>query len=113
MDLGNKTVIIDIKVKDLIRAVNFYKDVLKLKLLIKEKTWASFKAENIELHLNLYWGATSGVEFKVEDIGKWVKELKGNGINFTSKIETYSWGKITYFIDSEGNELSLIEESLK
>ena len=111
--LGKQTVIIDVKVKSLRRAIGFYKDSLGLKILVRARNWASFKAKNIEIHLNPYWGAKAGVEFKVNKIVDWVKELKSRGVKFTSPIKTHPWGKIAYFTDSEGNELSIVEEFVK
>lgn len=107
--LSNNTVIVDVKVSDLTRAVEFYAKTLGLKLLVKEKTWASLKAKNVQLHLNVEWGATDGVEFTVENIVSVIASLKERNVK-TSPIEIHAWGKISYFRDSEGNKLAIVQE---
>ena len=117
-----KKLMIDIKVGDLDRAVKFYKDILGLSLIHEEPEWASFEVFGAELHLYLHSGAKSGIEFRVADIKKEVTELKNKGVKFfidknqaglvrvVKDIMEFTWGKAAYFKDSEGNDLSLIED---
>jgi catechol 2,3-dioxygenase-like lactoylglutathione lyase family enzyme len=48
-----KKPIIDIWVKDLKRALNFYHNILGLPVIQIEKDWASIEAMGVEIHLYL------------------------------------------------------------
>lgn len=63
------------------------------------------------------------MEFRVYDIRKEVELLKAKGVNFyvrrqvpnlmrvpSDEIMEFPWGKAALFKDSEGNELSLVED---
>ncbi len=116
-------VIIDIKVKDLQRAVDFYTEKLGLSCKRHEKEWAAIKAGDAEIHLYLKGGVTFGLEFYVDDLDKEVKKLKKKGINFFSdknmanfiradenQITTFPWGRNAFFKDSENNQLALVKD---
>jgi len=117
-----KKLIIDIKVRDLERAISFYRDILGLSLIRKESDWASFEAFGAEVHLYLYGGTEHGLEFRVSDIEKVVKELKARSVNFhvesdqanlldiSGDIMLFPWGKSAHFKDSEGNHIALVED---
>ena len=118
-----KKLIIDIKIHDLNRAVDFYKNVLGLGLIHKESEWASFGAVGAEVHLYMHGGAECGLEFRVVNINKEVQILKNKGVKFfieqdrpdfigivSDEVMECSWGKMSLFRDSEGNQLALIEE---
>lgn len=115
--------IIDIQVHDLSRAISFYRDILGLPILQKEKDWASFEALGAEIHLYLHGGIEYGLEFCVSNIEEEIKRLKNKGVKFftdsswphlkriiSDEIMEFPWGKVSLFKDSEGNQLSLIEE---
>lgn len=114
--------IIDIKVRDLDRAIVFYRDTLKLPLIHKDSDWASFEAVGAEVHLYLYGGAEHGLEFRVSDIEGVVEELKARGVKFhieqeqvnlvsiSGDIMRFPWGKSAHFNDSEGNHIALVED---
>src|SRR3989344_2170159 len=113
-------IIIDVRVKDLKRAIEFYTRRLGLSCRIEEKDWAAIKVGDAEIHLYLHGGITSGLEFYVDDLDKEVKKLKEKDIKFFSdknipnfisvdknKITEFPWGRSAFFKDSEGNELAL------
>ena len=115
--------IIDIKVKDLKRAIDFYTEKLGLFCRRKEKDWAAIKIGDAEIHLYLHGSITSGLEFYVDDLDGEVKKLKEKGIKFFSdknmpnfikvdenQITEFPWGRTAFFKDSEGNELALVKD---
>lgn len=116
-------VIIDVKVKDLKRAVEFYTNKLGLFCRRHEKDWAAIQVGDAEIHLYVHAGITSGLEFYVEDLDKEVKKLKRNGVKFFSdkkmvnfvsadknQITTFPWGRNAFFKDSEDNTLALVQD---
>lgn len=115
--------IIDVRVKDLKRAIEFYTNKLGLQCRHEDEEWAAIKIGDAEIHLYLHSGITSGLEFYVEDIDKEVKKLKEKGVvffvdknmaNFISvdenRISTFPWGRNAFFKDSEGNQLALVKD---
>ena len=118
-------IIIDVKGKDLKRAIEFYTQKLELFCRRKEKDWAAIKVGDAEIHLYLYGGINSGLEFYVDDLDSEVKKLKEKGIKFFSdknmpnfikvdenQITEFPWGRTAFFKDSEDNELALVKKSL-
>lgn len=116
-------VIIDIKVKNLDRAIEFYTEKLGLTCRRKEKDWAAIIVGDAELHLYLYGGVTKGLEFYVNNLDMEVKKLKEKGIKFFSdktmpnflrvdenQITEFPWGRTAFFKDSEGNELAFVKD---
>lgn len=116
--------IVDVKVENLERAVAFYTKTLGLECRVHEEKWAGIKIGDAEIHLYKDAGVTNCVEFYVENIEEKVKELHKKGVEFVSGIEkpdsvgvdennitTFPWGRLAFFIDSEGNELALVEDS--
>lgn len=117
-----KKLIIDIKVREIDRAVDFYKDILELPLIRKESDWASFEVFGAEVHLYVYGGAERGLEFRVSGIETAIETLKSRGvkfhtesnqpylINISGDIMSFPWGKMAHFEDSEGNHIALVED---
>lgn len=116
-------IIIDVKVSDLKRAVNFYTQKLGLTCRRQEKDWAAIQVGDAEIHLYLYGGVTSGLEFYVDDLDKEVAKLKNKGVKFffdsnmqnfigvdKNKITEFPWGRNAFFKDSEGNQLALVKD---
>ncbi|MEH6944571.1 VOC family protein [Bacillus sp. JJ722] len=113
---------IGIPVKDIEKAVSFYKDLLKLPLLFSTDTMAFFECNGTRLLLTLpekeeFAKSSSVIYFQVEDIKEAYKELIEKGVSFidephiVAKIgETETW--MTFFNDTEGNTHSLISEIL-
>lgn len=116
--------IVDVKVSDLSRAVDFYTETLGLACRVQEKDWAGIVVGDAEIHLYPDGGVTDSVEFYVDDIDAKVAELKEKGVAFISgmnkpdavsvdenTVTTFPWGRIAYFLDSEGNELALVKDN--
>lgn len=115
--------IIDVKVSNLTRAIQFYTEKLGLQCRLHEKDWAAIQVRDAEIHLYLHGGVNHGLEFYVENIEKSVKEFKEKGVEFFSdkdmpnfisvdenQITTFPWGKIAFFRDSEDNQLALVKD---
>jgi catechol 2,3-dioxygenase-like lactoylglutathione lyase family enzyme len=115
--------IVDVKIQDLNRAIDFYKDTLGLPLIQKESEWASFEAMGAEIHLYIHSGIQSGLEFRVIDLKTQVEALKSKGVEFyteqnqanllgiDNEIMTFPWGKAAFLKDSEGNRIVLVEDT--
>ncbi len=115
--------IVDVKVLDLDRAVEFYTKTLGLACRIHEKEWAGITVGDAEIHLYKDGGMSGGVEFYVDDIETEVIKLQEKGVEFISGMEKpdaikvdekgiteFPWGRLAYFKDSEGNELALVQD---
>ncbi len=115
--------VINIKIKNLKRAIEFYTKKLGLVCRREEKDWAAIQVGDAEIHLYLLGGITSGLEFYVNDLDNEIKKLKERGINFFSdetmpnfisvdknQITTFPWGRTAFFRDSEGNELAIVKD---
>ncbi len=111
---------IGVPVKDINRAVSFYKDLLKLQLLFNTDTMAFFNCEGIRLLLSLpekeqFTDASSVLYFSVDDITASYKLLKEKGVSFTDEPHvvakmglTETW--MVFFNDTEGNTHALMSE---
>ena len=113
--------IIDVRVKDLERAVKFYQDVLELSLIHKDIDWVSFETMGSEIHLYLHGGVEYGFEFRVSNLEESIANLKNKGVRFyteqwpnllkiSGETMEFSWGRASIFKDSEGNRLTLVED---
>lgn len=122
-DLNIKKLIIDVRAHNLNRAVRFYQNILGLTLIKKAEDWASFDIKGAEIHLYLKGGVEGGFEFRVENIKEEIGKLKSRGVKFfadenqpdlirvdSEEIMEFPWGKSVFFQDSEGNQISLIED---
>lgn len=105
-----ESLIVDVKVENLDRAIAFYREILELELLHKARDWASLRVAGAEIHLYLKGGASDGIEFRVGNIKKEVEALKAKGAVFEDDIAEFDWGKIAFFRDSEGNRLALVQD---
>ncbi|SFC93991.1 Predicted dioxygenase of extradiol dioxygenase family [Bacillus sp. OV322] len=111
---------IGIPVKNLEKAVGFYKDLLKLPLLFSTDSMAFFDCDGTRLLLSLpenedFAQSSSVIYFQVENIKEVHEELIEKGVYFidephiVAKMEqTETW--MTFFKDTEGNTHSLISE---
>ncbi|OIK08195.1 VOC family protein [Bacillus sp. MUM 13] len=111
---------IGIPVKNLEKAIVFYKDLLKLPLLFSTDSMAFFDCDGILLLLSLpekedFAQSSSVIYFQVENIKEAHEELIEKGVYFidephiVAKMEqTETW--MTFFKDTEGNTHSLISE---
>jgi predicted enzyme related to lactoylglutathione lyase len=119
MDLG----IVVLRVENWYRAVDWYRDVLGLTELYREEAaqWAEFEAGPI--HLALEQGGTASanpkgaagnafvLEFRVPDLDATVSELAGRGVQFTTDVTQEEWGRTVTFVDLEGNEIQIREDT--
>ncbi|WP_419883216.1 VOC family protein [Peribacillus sp. B-H-3] len=111
---------IGIPVKNLEKAVGFYKDLLKLPFLFSTDSMAFFDCNGTRLLLSLpekedFTQSGSVIYFQVENIKEAHEELIEKGVYFidephiVAKMEqTETW--MTFFKDTEGNTHSLISE---
>lgn len=111
---------IGIPVKDIHRAISFYKDLLELPLLFNTNTMAFFDCDGVRLMLSLpekeqFTNASSVLYFQVDDITSSYNQLKEKGVSFIDEphliakmgsIETW----MAFFNDTEGNTHALMSE---
>lgn len=112
---------IAINVRDLARAIAFYRDVLGLKLLFEAPPkLAFFDCGGVRLMLSPaeepeFDHPSSVLYFRVERIEEAYRELSGRGADFRDRPHMIAklpdhelW--MTFFRDSEGNTLALMME---
>ncbi len=111
---------IGVPVKNIHRAISFYKDLLGLRLLFNTDTMAFFDCDGIRLLLSLpekeqFTIASSVLYFRVDDIITSYKQFKEKGISFTDEPHvvakmgsTETW--MAFFNDTEGNTHALMSE---
>ena len=109
-----------VPVKELNRALSFYKDILGLPLLFNTDTMAFFDCDEVRLLLSLpeeeqFATASSVLYFTVDDINRSYEKMKDNGVLFldephvVAKMETTeTW--MSFFKDTEGNTHALMSE---
>ena len=112
----NKISFISYSVSNLQRSIIFYRDLLGLKLLLKNDAWAEFNIdgqrlaiheEKTDSNVNDQSGAT--VYFEANPIKNMVEALQSKGIIFNGEIEVYPYGKLILFFDLDNNSLGLYE----
>lgn len=111
---------IGVPVKDLERAIHFYKEQLGLPLLFNTNNMAFFECNGLRLLLSLpekeeFAHSSSVVYFQVEDIKEAYNELIAKGVPFidephiVAKIgQTETW--MTFFRDTEDNHHAFMSE---
>ncbi len=110
---------IAITVRDLPRAVGFYRDVLGLTFLFEAETMAFFDCGGTRLMLSASAGADSGynsiIYYRTEDIRASADELRARHVEFEAPPRPIAktpdhevW--MAFFRDSEGNLLGLMSE---
>ena len=98
-------------VKDMDRAVKFYRDQLGFAVRFQTPEWTEFETGETTLALHLASaeipaGATA-MGFGVPDVDKFYAEKKESGLEFTSKPTERFGSRIARFKDSEGTECSV------
>ena len=105
-------------VKDLEKAITFYRDVLGLPLLRTGDGWASFDASN-GARFDLFTGGTANsspkksesqplsIGFKVDDLDAAVQELTSKGVALVGKIVEFKGERWIQLCDPDGNILEL------
>jgi len=111
---------IGLPIKDLERAISFYKDLVGLPLLFNTDNMAFFDCNGVRLLLSLpekeeFAHSSSVIYFQVEDIKEKYEELKSKGVLFIDEPHvvakmgnTETW--MTFFKDSEENIHALMSE---
>lgn len=111
---------IGVPVKDIERAIIFYKEKLGLPLLFNTDTMAFFDCNGLRLLLTLpereqYAHPSSVVYFQVGDIWDSYEKMIEKGVEFVDEPhavakmgQTETW--MTFFKDTEGNVHSLMSE---
>jgi catechol 2,3-dioxygenase-like lactoylglutathione lyase family enzyme len=105
-------------VSDLDRAVEFYGDVVGLRLARREgPSWAMFDAGS-DVRLALH-GATEGrpietggatAVFRVDDLDSARADMEGKGVRFDERVgEVEGYARFASFFDPDGNRLQIIE----
>src|SRR5690625_1941473 len=111
---------IGIPVKDINRALDFYKDKLGLSLLFNTDSMAFFECDGLRLMLALpekeeFAHSSSVIYFQVNNIKDTYERLKGNGVTFinephvvTKMGQTETW--MVFFKDTEDNTHAFMSE---
>ena len=103
---------VDVPVRDLDRAVAFYRDVLELPQNPREPT--EFEAANVTLALwrpeeqgvEFSSGASHGIALRVADVAAGRAELEAKGVDFIGERDS-GVCKMAFFSDPDGNSLIL------
>ena len=111
---------IAITVKDIPRAIAFYRDVLGVPMLFEAPGMAFFQAGDVRLMLGVPEGSggatyASIVYFRVDDIQSAHQELIERGVTFAHEPRLIHRGKeadlwLAFFADPDGNALALMNE---
>lgn len=111
---------IAVPIKNVERAIEFYKEVLELPLLFNTENMAFFDCNGQRLLLSLpekdeFANSSSVIYFQVEDIKKSVEKFIEKGVSFIDQPHvvakmgnTETW--MTFFKDTEGNTDALMCE---
>lgn len=114
-----KLALVTLHVKDIQRAVAFYRDVLGFPegdhvLSVK---WAEFKIGDVTLGLHQddgevghrAPGGTSGFYLAVKNVDDYVAACERKGARLGDKPQDYPYGRVGSLLDPDGNELMFIQ----
>jgi len=101
-------------VQDMERAVDFYRNVLGLKILFRGKEWSEFEigGQRLALHKAASPCTTGGgavVSLQAKPIEDTMEQLKKRGVRFVAELQVFPYGKLAAFLDSEENRIGLYE----
>lgn len=109
-------------VKDVKAAVQFYRDILGMKLVAERVHYTEYQlgpatflvesanvAERAPGFQETRVGGRTGIVFKVEDVKKAVEDLRGRGARIAVEPVHHRWGWNAVFADPDGNEFILEE----
>jgi predicted enzyme related to lactoylglutathione lyase len=102
-------------VKDVDRAVGFYRDTLGLQVRDQQDQWAELVADGLTIGLNSHEEdsrAQGGGVLALrpsDGIDAAMKELKSRGVTFAGAVDEHPWGRVATFQDPDGNDLQLFE----
>ncbi|MEC7640561.1 MAG: VOC family protein [Nitrospinota bacterium] len=105
-------------VQDMDRAVDFYKNTLRITLIFTGEEWSEFEigGQRFALHKtpDRFSAATvATVSLEASPIELVVGKLIDQGVQMQQDIQFFSFGKLATFLDSEGNLLGLYEPPAK
>jgi predicted enzyme related to lactoylglutathione lyase len=106
-------------VKDFRRSLEFYRDILGLKLISLEEVheeFAAFEVGDITFAIHGGFEGRSGgaepiqIHFEVDDIRSTVKALEAKGVKFLAPIEEMPYNAYeTAFEDPDGNRFDVVQ----
>jgi catechol 2,3-dioxygenase-like lactoylglutathione lyase family enzyme len=106
-------------VKDMARAIAFYRDVLQLPVGYETTAWVQFKVEGGTLALHLadpdreedYTNAHGGgmVGFVVEDMDAYAQYLRTHNVSLQGDIREEHFGRLLNITDPDGNVINLFQ----
>jgi lactoylglutathione lyase len=112
-----------VHVRDLGRALDFYRDVLGLKVRLDARKfkWIELgpdepyakiglsEVSNSELMKKV--GVVTGIVFDTDNITKLHQRLSANGVKFTRSPTKTPWGgMVADFLDPDGNEIEVVQD---
>ena len=105
-----------VPITDMDRAVEFYHQLLGLKLLFKREDWSEFDIDGQRLALRKVDtlpeyndSSVPGISLLAQPIEQVITTLKQKGVNFNEELRVYPYGKLASFRDPDGNILGLYE----
>jgi len=111
----------EILVSDIERSIEWYRQVLGLRLIhhSHDQRWAEFDTEGTRLSLyeprenqrdlRKAIGSHTGVVFGVEDLQAAYKDLAAKGVTFAIPPRKEPWGgEMAVFLDPDGNSLCMV-----
>ena len=101
------------------RAARFYEEVLGLEKKYEFSSYVGFECGGVEIGLipKLRGGEQAAplspsVEFLVDDVEKFYRELKNKNVKFVEELHEEPWGgKQATFTDPDGNILEIVQIS--
>lgn len=94
------------------RAVEFYQNVLGLKLLFKRQDWSEFEIDGQRIALHKTENKATGgavISFQAEPIEETIKNLKNRGVRFVGELQVFPYGKLASFLDPDDNLIGLYQ----
>jgi len=114
--LIEKIAFIHYATKNLERAVEFYRDVLGLDLLLQTEEWAEFDiggqrfaVQQLKPSEPFHAVNPAVVSLQARPIENTIETLKNKGVRFIQELQTLPYGKMATFEDPDGNLLGLYE----
>ncbi len=112
----NKLAYIWYQTTDMDRTVDFYHQVLGLKLLFQREDWAEFDVDGQRLAFckvdtlpEKNASYIPRVSFLAQPIEQVITDLSKKGVQFSEELQVYPYGKLASFSDPDGNILGLYE----
>ncbi len=102
-------------VKDMDKVIDFYENVLGLKVLYKTDDWAELSFnDDLELALHKVGGdehfSNAGIGFQVENCEEATKYYESKGVKIDTRCQERGNNILTQFADPEGNVIWLAQK---